>query len=296
MFKVLVPFISAYLLKRLKIFKTEDSNALINYVIYFAIPAIAFKSAHALGINKNVFKLALLSWLTTLVLMGVGYVIGRFLRMKSEEIRLWVLIISFGNTGFLGYPFTLNFFGEEGLNFAVIYDSLGSFILVLTLGIFIAIGKTNFKAFMSFPPFWALILGFILKPWPIPEGIEKILDFVAPSVFPVILFAIGLAVNLSKVKFYFKKGLLVEGVKIFGGATIAFTLGHLLGISGLPLKVAVLEASMPTMIFTVILALKYKLNHHLAISCASMGIVFSFLTAPLVVKVSAFLLNLIGGG
>ncbi len=294
MLKVFIPFICGYLLKRLRIFKAEDSNVLINYVIYFAIPAIAFKSAHTLGINKGVLNLALLSWLTTLVLIGIGYATGKLLGMRKEELRLWVLITSFGNTGFLGYPFTLNFFGEQGLNFAVMYDSLGSFILVLTLGLFIAIGKPNFKAFMSFPPFWALLLGFFLKPWPIPEEIEKILNFISPSVFPVILFAIGLSVNLSKVKLYFKKGLMVEMIKIFGGAGIAFTIGFFcLHIKGLPLKVAVLEASMPTMIFTIVLALKYKLNHYLAISCASMGIVLSFLTTPLVVKISTLLLNLL---
>ncbi|NPA39728.1 MAG: AEC family transporter [Thermodesulfobacteria bacterium] len=293
MIKIIVPFVTAYLLKRLRVFKPEDARVLINYVIYFAIPSIAFKSAYSLGISSNVFKIVFLCWLVTFSLMGLGYLIGRAIGLKGGDLRLWVLMSSFGNTAFLGYPFTYNFFGNHGLSFAVIYDSLGSFVLVLTIGIFIAVGKTSLKALLSFPPSWALILGFLFRPWTLPTMLKEVLNFLAPSVFPVIIFAIGLAVDLSKIIHNIKKSLLVEGFKIFVGGALALIYGLALGISTLPLRVAILEASMPTMIFTIVLALKYKLDHHLATSCASLGILLSFFTAPFWVWFSKIIIHLL---
>ena len=295
MLKIIIPFLCGYLLKKLKIFKEEDANVLINYVIYFAIPAIAFKSAYNLGISREVINIPILSWLTTFSLIIFSFFIGKLLKLKKEELRLWVLICSWGNTGFLGYPTAYNFFGEEGLNFAIIYDAVGTFPLVLTLGIFIAFGKPDIKSFFKFPPIWALFLGFILQPFSIPQAVEKIINFVAPSVFPVILFAIGMALNLSKLRLYFKKALIVEIIKMWGGAIFCFLIGYfILGMKDVPLKVSVLQASMPTMIFTIILALKYRLNHHLAISCASLGIILSFINTPLVVKLVNTILHFLG--
>jgi predicted permease len=291
MIKILIPFFFAYLFKKLNIFKPEDSRVFINYIIYFAIPSLAFKSAHSLGINLNIFKIVLISWLTTLSLFTIGLLTSRIFKIKTEEKRVWLLAITFGNTAFLGYPYTLNFFGEKGLNFAVVYDSLGSFIMVLTLGFLIAIGRPSLKELFSFPPLWALILGFLLKPYPLPQTLKEILNFLIPSVFPVILFAIGLAVSLSRVFSYLKKALFIEGVKIFLGGGLALSWGLLLGLPHFSLKVVILEASMPTMIFTIVLALKYKLNHHLAISCATLGILASFITAPFIVHITNLILK-----
>ncbi len=290
MIKILIPFLSAYTLKRFKIFKEEDANPLINYVIYFAIPFLAFKSAYSLGIEKNIFKLAVAAWLIILTLMGIAYISGYLLKLKGKDLRLWILVNSLGNTGFLGYPFSYSYFGEKGLHFAVMYDSLGSVVLVLTLGIFIASEELSIKTLFSFPPTWALILGFLAKPFVLPHTIKTIINFVEPSVFPVIMFAIGLCLDLSEIKNYIKQATSVEMIKIFGGATLGLIYGSILNVAPLPLKIIIIEASMPTMIFTIVLSIKYKLNYKFAISCASLGIIFSFFTTPLIVKLMHYFL------
>ncbi|WP_456370070.1 AEC family transporter [Thermodesulfatator atlanticus] len=290
MVKIIVPFICAYLLKRRKIFHDGHATALINYVIYFALPAIAFKSAYNIDISANFFKLILTCWLVTSVLIGVGYLTGKFLfKLKNENLKTWLLVISFGNTAFLGYPYTFNFFGEKGLHYAIVYDTLGSFVFVLTVGFFIAVGKLNVKEFISFPPAWGLVLGFLLRSFNLPRLVWDSIEFVIPSIFPVIIFAIGLSVDLKQIGLYFKRSLFIETTKIFLGAFLAILIGKMLGLSGLPFKVAILEASMPTMIFTAVLALKYKLNHNLAVSSVSLGILMSFLTTPFIVRLIHYL-------
>lgn len=153
MLKVFLIIALGYLLRKSRVFKREDAKVFIDYVVYVALPAVSFKSAHSLGLGKNTVTVVILSWTGISFCILISYTLGRIIKLRSSDLRTFVLVSSFGNTAFLGYPYTLSFFGEEGLKYAVIYDSLGSFLLISTVGLLISKVMWLSKSFLPFHPF-----------------------------------------------------------------------------------------------------------------------------------------------
>jgi predicted permease len=58
---------------------------------------------------------------------------------------------------------------------------------------------------------------------------------------------------------------------------LLFLIFHLMGKSGLPYKVTLMETAMPPALTTSILALQYRLDEDLAVSCISLGTVLSMI-------------------
>ncbi|MGB9873850.1 MAG: AEC family transporter [Hydrogenobacter sp.] len=284
MLEVILLVILAYFLKKVRIFKEEDAKVLINYIIYITLPAVSFRSAHSLGINRSVLVVVALAWSGIILCMLVSFLVGKALGLGDKDLRVFLLVSSFGNTAFLGYPYTLSFFGQEGLKYAVIYDSLGSFLLVSTLGFFVSIGKVHIKELLSFPPFLGLLLGFLLKDYNLHPEVIKVLDTVAGSLSPVVLFTLGLSLSYSGIKKYLPISLLALLIKMFLSVLITYQMGYLLKAQGIAFKVSLLESGMPSMMMAGILSLRYGLNYELAFATVGLGLLLSFITLPIFMR------------
>ncbi len=284
MLKVFLVVAVAYLLKRLGILREEDSKVLVSYVINFALPLLAFKSMHEVGVGMHLLRVPLSAWIVILSCMALAFVVGKLLSMSQKDMRTFFLISSFGNTAFLGYPITYAYFGKEGLFYAIVYDSLGSFLLVSSVGVAVASSSLSLKPLVKFAPFWGLVLGLILSPYELPPAFEDFLGFVSLSVLPVILFSVGLNLSLGGIGQNLRLSSLALLIKMVLAPLIALSVGKALGLSGLERDVVVLESSMPTMIMASIIAMRYGLNHHLAFASAGLGMLLSFLWSPLIIK------------
>ncbi len=189
---------SAYVLKRLKVFSSEDAKVLVSYVIYLALPAVSFKTGSQMGVSAHMFYTALGAWLTIALCLFASYLVAWLLGYEERKRRALAFFSSFGNTAFLGYPFTHLYLGDEGLRYAVIYDQLGSFLLVSSVGFFLASGRLNLREMLFFPPFLALVLGFVSKGVALPEAFLRFVEFLSLSLLPVVLFALGLLFEIPK--------------------------------------------------------------------------------------------------
>ncbi|MEZ0361087.1 MAG: AEC family transporter [Hydrogenobacter sp.] len=280
MLKVFLIIALGYFLRKSRVFKREDAKVFIDYVVYVALPAVSFKSAHSLGLGKNTVTVVILSWTGISVCILISYILGRIIKLRSGDLKTFVLVSSFGNTAFLGYPYTLSFFGEEGLKYAVIYDSLGSFLLISTVGFLISKGNVAFKELFTFPPFLGLMLGFTLKGYTLEPFIVEFLNTIASSLSPVVLFALGLSLSLSGIRRYLKLSLAALFIKMILSVLITYSISKLLSVESPILEVSLLEAGMPSMMMAGILALKYGLNYELAFASIGFGILLSFFTVP----------------
>jgi predicted permease len=280
MLEVLFLVALAYILKKAGVFKQESAKALIDYVMYITLPAVSFRSTYSLEINRDVISVVVLAWISILSCMLASFLMGKAIGLKGKDIRTFTLISSFGNTAFLGYPYVLSFFGEKGLSYAVIYDSLGSFVLVSTLGFFVSIGRVNIKELFTFPPFLGLVLGFLLKGYNFHPEVMKVLDTVAGSLSPLVLFALGLSLSYSGIKKHLPVSLFALLVKMVVSVFITYQAGHLLKVQGIAFKVSLLESGMPSMMMAGILSLRYGLNYELAFASIGLGVLLSFITVP----------------
>jgi predicted permease len=284
MLEVVLPIIGGKLLKHFGVFQKEQEKVLINYVMYFALPILAFKKGHQIKLGLEVIKIFSLAWASIVLCMSVAYIIARLFRLSNKDLRTFLLVSSFGNTAFLGYPYAFSYFGQEGLQIAIIYDNLGSFLMVSFLGVIVASGKPDLKEVLLFPPFLGLVLGFVLRGIPLHPSLEEALDFVAHSTLPVILFALGLSINLSGIRDHLKLSLLAILIKVSVSVLAVYLVGRFMELSPIAFKVSLLESAMPPMMFSAVLALRYNLNPNLAFASVGLGMILSFFYVPLVVK------------
>jgi predicted permease len=284
MLEIVLPIIGGKLLKHFSVFQKEQERVLINYVMYFALPILAFKAGHQIKLGLEVIKISSLAWASIVLCMLVAYIVARLFKLSNKDLRTFLLVSSFGNTAFLGYPYAFSYFGQEGLQIAIIYDNLGSFLMVSFLGVMVASGKPDLKEVLLFPPFLGLVFGFVFKGIPLHPSLEEALNFVAYSTLPVILFALGLSINLSSIRDHLKLSLLAIFIKVSVSVLAVYLVGRFMELSPVAFKVSLLESAMPPMMFSAVLALRYNLNPNLAFASVGLGMILSFLYVPLVVK------------
>jgi predicted permease len=284
MLEVVLPIIGGKLLRHFGVFQKEQEKVLINYVMHFSLPILAFKAGHQIKLGVEVIKVSVLAWVSIVLCMLVAYFIARLYKLSNKDLRTFLLVSSFGNTAFLGYPYAFSYFGQEGLQIAIIYDNLGSFLMVSFLGVMVASGKPDLKEVLLFPPFLGLVLGFVLRGIPLHPSLDKALDFVALSTLPVVLFALGLSISLSGIRDNLKLSFLAILIKVSVSIFAVSLVGRFMELSPVAFKVSLLESAMPPMMFSAVLALRYNLNPNLAFASVGLGMVLSFFYVPFVVK------------
>ncbi|MCS7171048.1 MAG: AEC family transporter [Aquificaceae bacterium] len=285
MSEVLFTVSVAYFLKRLGVFSEEHSRVLVNYVLYFALPALSFKTAYGLGLSWDVAMVTTGAWAIITLSLALAYIAGKLIKLEQSNLRTLMMISAFGNTAFLGYPYSFAYFGEHGLKYAVIYDSMGSFLAVSSVGLLILKGGLDMRSLILFPPFLGLVFGFFLKGYQLPAFLWSFIDFVVSSLLPVVLFSLGLSLKFSHIARDRKLLVLALCIKMLAAPLIALLVLKLIPMNPTAYKVSVLESAMPAMITASVLVLKYGLNHNLAFAGAGIGMVISFFSIPLWVRI-----------
>ena len=273
----------AYLFKLLGVFREDHSKTFIDYVIYFSLPALVIQKVREVPLTAEALGVVLIAWVSIGFSLLVSFLLGKLLGFEGRSLRALLLVSSFGNTAFLGYPFTFALFGDEGLKYAVLYDQLGSFLLVVSVGFLIATGRFSLREVILFPPFLALLLGLLSRGVQFPDGLNTFLEVSGKSLIPTVLFAIGLRFSPSHVPRAAKGTALAIGIKMILIPLVLALLLKAFHIQELPYRVALLETSMPPMVMAGVLAIKYGLDEGLALSAVTLGILLSFLTVPVII-------------
>lgn len=276
----------AYLLKHLGVFRERDSDIFVNYVIYFALPALTFDLARNINISYQEAGVILVAWVSSGLGLSVSFLLSLVMKMGSHTSRTFMLVSSFGNTAFLGYPFAWAYFGEGGFPYAVLYDQIGSFLAVITIGFVIATGRIDLREVITFPPLLSLVAGFIMRGEVLPKPMEELLDITGSSLIPAILFALGLKLSFSNLKGSVLTGTVAIGIKMILVPLCIFGLLKFLGANGEPFRIALLQSSMPPMVTAGILAMKFGLDSSLALFAITGGMLVSFLSVPLIMSLA----------
>ncbi|MEN3034398.1 MAG: AEC family transporter [Aquificaceae bacterium] len=270
MLEIYIPLILGFILGLKKIFTKEDAKTLINFVIYLSLPALSFKTSSTIPINTQNIKIAICAYLTISLCVLTSYLVAKSMRLEKSDEKSFIVVSSFGNTAFLGFPLTISLLGESYLPYAVIYDGLGSFLAISTLGIMVLSGKPDLKTPLLFPPFIGFLLGIFLRPLGLYPVLSHLVEFLISPLMPVVLFALGLGLRFEPANL--KLLAMALGIKILISPLFAFLIATALGLPATALKVCVLESSMPTMLTASALILKFGHNYQLAITSSTIGI------------------------
>ncbi len=194
-----------------------------------------------------------------------------------------------GNTGYIGFPVSLALVGPQYFGWAVFYDGLGTVIGAYGLGVALAarfgMGKQDpwqlIGVSLTNPALISMVIGLMIRNIPIAYPIEQGLKGVAWGSVALTLILMGMRLSQLHSWRYFQPASISLAIKML---IVPLVLGYglmLLGLSGSPLLVVVLQMATPPAFATLVLAEAFNLDRELAVTNLAMGSTLLLLTLPL---------------
>lgn len=283
------------LLQRSRQFPQNTGQILNAYVIYVALPALVLQKIPFLQISPQLLIPALTPWLLLALTVPLLLWLSRRLQWSRGTTGAMLIIVPLGNTSFVGFPIIEAFFGSAGIPYALLYDQVGTFLILSIYATSVAAwyshplghndnGPSKAQVLLRiarFPPFIALVIALLLRQVSYPVIAQQFIDSLAATLVPVIMVAVGLQLKFR---------LAAEDRQPLGFAlliklvlTPALTLAVLygFGLHDLVIQVTIIEAAMPAMISAGALAIMSGLAPTLAAAIVGYGVLLCLLTLPL---------------
>jgi len=271
-------------------FPVSTPAALNGFIIHISLPALAIRHIHSLKIDPTLLLTAAMAW----ILFGAAWLIfgaaGKMLKMDRATTGALILVAGLGNTSFVGLPMIEAYYGKEYLGIGIIADQLGSFMVLSTLGIFLATlyssgsvtPRQMARKILMFPPLQSLILAFLLRPLDFPDWSVSVLEKLGGTLTPLALVSVGFQLHFGELRSLFKPLCAGLAYKLLLGPILVFVLYCLVfGATGKTIQVTIFEAAMAPMITAGIIAIDHDLRPQLVGMLVGVGIPFSFITLHL---------------
>ena len=258
--------------RKIGLFREKDVSVLKNVIIYLTLPALVFVVVYRSSFSLSFLRIPALAWGVMFLSLGVALLLTRTLSLKRETSGAFILTSAIGNTGYLGYPLALAFYGNAGFVRSLFYDLFGTVPFVFTIGVYLAenFGKSNksvspLRNVFTFPPFLALIAAYLLQflagetGAALPSFVLGALDSLGNVTIPLIVIFIGLSLELTSIRVFWFPIFLVCLVKLILSPLFGYLIGSLF-LKSTAFKVSVLEASMPTFMLSLVIGSRSRLD------------------------------------
>ena len=202
--KIFIMMGVGYFLRRRNIITVQIKQALnfmiVNVFLPFSI-LVSGNSAFSREMSHSLLLLAGLTLVYYVVSMAFGMGLGKVLHMEDQRARIFVLLQSFANVGFMGIPLTEELFGTTGTLVAVVYN-LAFDVIFFTYGMHYIShgGKMNLKALLGNVVAISAIASVVLycSPVRMPGLLEDSLRMMGSCTTPLSMIVVGC--NLAEVK------------------------------------------------------------------------------------------------
>ena len=268
--------------------KVEDAKPLNTLLIYVALPAMIFTTVQRTDLEWSLAALPALAWLIVFVGLAIAWPLTRVLRLTGPQAGAFMLVAVFGNTAYMGYPVAMALLGDAGLVRAVFYDIFGNTAAVITVGTLIAtrfgehgVKVSPLREVVTFPPFIALAAALALHSVAIPTAVGDWLEALGRLVVPMIMVSIGLSLRLTSLRQHLGTVTVASVVKLVVLPFVALVVGSLFLPDVQSVRIAVLEAGVPSMMFTMLMGIRFRLDTDLIASAILVTLVGATVTIPL---------------
>ena len=120
-----------------KIIFQDNSKQLVDFIIYFSLPAIVFSKIYPLELDTKILWLILMFMAIIFFNLFLSYCVGKMMRLNRVTLATFMIMATFGNTSFIGFSYIDAFYGQDYIVYGVIYDIFGSFLLLVSVGMII---------------------------------------------------------------------------------------------------------------------------------------------------------------
>jgi predicted permease len=263
------------------------------FIINISLPALILLYIHHLPINASLIYPIVVPWILFAFGLMMFLTVAKLARWSPQTTGGLILSASLANTSFLGLPMIETFYGVSFLGIGILIDQLGTYMVLSTLGIFVAATCSSSDAagvsagsvvrkVSRFTPFQALLLALVLRPVEFGEGVEQLLTRLGSTLAPLALVSVGYQLRLSDLAGRIPPLTLGLFFKlVLGPMLITVVLVKFLGTEGPMTQVTIFEAAMAPQIGAAIVAMEHKLDPPLVTLMVGIGIPLSFLTLPL---------------
>jgi hypothetical protein len=266
---VLIVFLLGYILGKLVEIELRTLSTLS---LYLLTPALIFQALYQYDsvFSMTSLKIFLSVLLIVILVVGIIEILYRVFHFSRTVRTVLILTIALSNSGNFGLPICEYAYGKEGLRIASLLLVVYS-LFTHTLGVFVAASdkggrKKAFFDMLKVPVFYAMIAALALQALhlKLPKQIFDPVQAIGLAAIPVNLIQLGISLSRVKVK---------SSLPVVAGAVVAklivlpaaalFLLGGM-RLTGLPLKVSLVQVAMPSAVYGSILASHYGSDGELA--------------------------------
>ena len=273
-----------------KIIFQDNSKQLVDFIIYFSLPAIVFSKIYPLSLDTKILWLILMFMGIIFFNLFLSYTIGKMMRLSRVTLATFMIMATFGNTSFIGFSYIDAFYGQDYIVYGVIYDIFGSFLLLVSVGMIIITwgsGRKNSilnisKSIFLFPPMIMFFITIFAKNFEVPKFIIYTSQNLGSTLVPIAMIAIGMKLELKHI--FSKLHIVTVAVvlkMLIVPIIVLFTFKYFYGVDETWVKVTLIEVAMPPMTMAAVLAIKGGLDEKIAINSLVLGVIVSLFTITL---------------
>jgi predicted permease len=268
----------------------DNAHTTLNvFIIHVAFPALILAQVHGLHLEPALFLSVLMPWVMFVIGASLFWAIGRYLKLPLATTGALMLTGGLANTSFIGLPMIEAFYGRSGIATGILIDTLGTYLVLSTLGITVACICSSGSAsarevairVVTFPPLIAVVAAMFLMHVSYPQWLGDVLGRLGGTLAPLALVSVGLQLRFDAWHGNGRSLALGLGYKLI--AAPALIVGIYLGFLGLHdggnLRVTFLESAMGPQIGGAIVASQYGLNPQLVTLMVGVGTLLAFVTA-----------------
>ena len=276
-----------------KVIFHDNSKQLIEFIIYFSLPAIVFSKIYPLTLDERIVGLILMFISFILFNLLLSYFVGKLMRLNRLYLATFMIMATFGNTSFIGFSYIDAFYGQDYIVYGLIYDLFGSFLLLVSVGMFIITwgkGKKNdiksiFKSVFLFPPTIMFFITVFAKNFEVQNFLILTSQTLGSTLVPIAMIAIGMKLELKHIFARFHIVTTAMTIKMIVVPIIVLIgFKYFYGIDQTWVKVTIIEVAMPPMTMAAVLAIKGGLDEKIAINSLVLGVIASLFTITLFVQ------------
>lgn len=291
---IFVAILIGYIINKGDVFAKETPIILNQFILYISLPAMALLQIPKLSFSFEVLIPIIIAWIVMGVSAIVIFYISKILKFSKKVTGALMLVGVLGNTTFVGIPVIQAYFGDSALPYVLMYDQLGSFIMLSTYGTFISVyyssaKDVNIKAItikiLTFPPFLSLLIALLFIGTTFHPVVISVLSSFASTIVPLALVAVGLQLRFKLPKEDLKPFFSALGVKLILSPIIAIIISMIFSWESKAALVSIMEAGMGPMITAGAVASMAGLAPRLSSAIVGYGILISFVTTWILFKI-----------
>jgi hypothetical protein len=275
------------LLRSTGLLSPSDVRPLNAIIVNVGLPAFIFQAVRGADLGADLWRVVLISWGVFLAVIMLAWLVSSVRAHDPARRGAIMLTAAFGNTGFIGYPVTAALLGGAAVPLAVFSDVFGTVFALVIVGLPVAARLSGggdrvslLRELLTFPAVLALVAGLVARAVPVPESVSSGLDLLATIVAPLIMLSVGIMLRPRSLVRRFADIALVVMLRLAVAPALALMGGDMFA-SGDVLRVAVLQAGMPTMMLTLVVGERFGLDTDFIASAIFVTTLLSAVTIPL---------------